>query len=375
MYTLLYQLFKVIFVLFPLYCTAVKSAKRLLRENIPPSGKLNGLALSKALMQYRNTPDRDIGLSPAELLLGRKLRDFLPFRKPTDSLWSSVSSKWKEIADWRELALARRCKTLHDRLNEHTKDLPPLNLGDQVIIQNQLGNNPKRWDRRGIVVQVLPNRQYYVRVDGSRRLTLRNRKFLRKITPVVSRWFEANTPPNLTNYVSKGKQYHPMEEFTPEEEGGKKQHNSTTVTSPVRPAPVSTRNPWYNAPTTPPPNQLSPEIPRTPQNNSYDESRTPYPTISPQTPLTPRYIAPPLGPAAEIEPRRSIRHNRGHSSKYEGYVTGEQYEQATNGRLQQDIDQHAAEQGFYCDALYAVKLPPQHQHETWFWTNQGWVGW
>ena len=35
---------------------AVKSAKRLLQENISPSGKLNGIALSKALMQYRNTP-------------------------------------------------------------------------------------------------------------------------------------------------------------------------------------------------------------------------------------------------------------------------------------------------------------------------------
>ena len=70
-----------------------------------------------------------------------------------------------------------------------------------------------------------------------------------------------------------------------------------------------------------------------------------------------------------------MRLNRGHSNKYEGYVTGEQYEQAMNSRLQQGFDQHAAEQSFYCDELYAVKLPPQHQHEIWFWTNQGWVGW
>ena len=125
---------------------AVKSAKRLLRANVPPSGKLYGVELSKTLMQYRNTTDRDIGLSPTELLLGCKLRDFLPFCKPEDSLWSSVSNKWKEIADWRELALARRYKTLHDRLHEHTKDLPHLSTGDHVIIQNQLGNNPKRWD-------------------------------------------------------------------------------------------------------------------------------------------------------------------------------------------------------------------------------------
>ena len=157
---------------------AVKTAKRLLRANIPPSGKLNGVALSRALMQYRNTPDRDSGLSPSELLLGRKLKDFLPFRKPKDSLWKLTSQKWKDIADWRELALARRCKSIHEKLSERTKDLPELKIGDLVIVQNQLGNNPRRWDKRGVIVQALPNRQYYVRVDGSRRLTSRNRKSL-----------------------------------------------------------------------------------------------------------------------------------------------------------------------------------------------------
>ena len=34
------------------------------------------------------------------------------------------------------------------------------------------------------MVAVLPNRQYQVRTDGSRRITLRNRKFLRKFTPI-----------------------------------------------------------------------------------------------------------------------------------------------------------------------------------------------
>ena len=174
---------------------AVKTAKRLLRANVPPSGKLNGVALSRVLMQYRNTPDRDVGLSPSELLLGRKLKDFLPFRKPGDSLWKSASQKWKDIADWRELARARRCKSIQEKLTEHTKDLPELNVGDTVIIQNQLGNNPRRWDRRGTIVQSLPNRQYYVKVDGSRRLTLRNRKFLRKISPLLTSWLRQEHSP------------------------------------------------------------------------------------------------------------------------------------------------------------------------------------
>jgi hypothetical protein len=41
--------------------------------------------------------------------------------------------------------------------------LPPLEIGDHVMLQNQLGNKPKRWDKRGVVVQADPKtRQYKV---------------------------------------------------------------------------------------------------------------------------------------------------------------------------------------------------------------------
>ena len=38
---------------------AVKTAKRLLRENVGVSGKLDTVKVSQALLTYRNTPDRD----------------------------------------------------------------------------------------------------------------------------------------------------------------------------------------------------------------------------------------------------------------------------------------------------------------------------
>ena len=45
------------------------------------------------------------------------------------------------------------------------------------------GNFPKKWDRSGKVVEALPFDQYMVLIDGSQRLTKRNRKYLRKYTP------------------------------------------------------------------------------------------------------------------------------------------------------------------------------------------------
>ena len=71
----------------------------------------------------------------------------------------------------------------HDKWSEHTKPLQPLRVGDHVLIQNQTGNHPKRWDKRGVVASCEGFDQYVVIVDGSRRLTRRNRKFLRRFEP------------------------------------------------------------------------------------------------------------------------------------------------------------------------------------------------
>ena len=63
------------------------------------------------------------------------------------------------------------------------KPLLPLRVGDHVLIQNQTGNHPKRWDKRGVIASCEGFDQYVVIVDGSRRLTRRNRKFLRRFEP------------------------------------------------------------------------------------------------------------------------------------------------------------------------------------------------
>ena len=69
-----------------------------------------------------------------------------------------------------------------ETLGAHTRSLPLLEMGDQVFVQNQSGPHPNKWDRSGIVVDLKGNDQYLIKVDGTGRLTLRNRRFLRKYT-------------------------------------------------------------------------------------------------------------------------------------------------------------------------------------------------
>ena len=89
-----------------------------------------------------------------------------------------IHPQWREAWKAKEDALwVRYVKTL-----ENSRSLPPLRHGDHVFVQNQRGRFPRRWDRSGIVVETKPHDQYIVKTSGRGRLTLRNRRFLRKHT-------------------------------------------------------------------------------------------------------------------------------------------------------------------------------------------------
>ena len=169
---------------------AVKTVKRLLIDNIGSNGTLDTEKFQRAMLHYRNTPDRDTGLSPAMSVFGRVIRDFIPVH-PGRYL---PHPAWRETLVAREEALKNRHQKICERLTEHTRQLPPLKVGDTVRLQNQSGPNPTKWDRSGVVVEVRQFDQYVVRVDGSGRVTLRNRKFLRKYIPVISREPVINIP-------------------------------------------------------------------------------------------------------------------------------------------------------------------------------------
>ena len=85
----------------------------------------------------------------------------------------------------RELEMARTQNSIIAGRGRH-KDLAPIQPGTKVRIQGQA---TKEWDRTGIVTEALAHRKYTVRLDGSGRLSRRNRTHLKPVVVLAP-----NTP-------------------------------------------------------------------------------------------------------------------------------------------------------------------------------------
>ena len=71
------------------------------------------------------------------------------------------------------------------RWSEHTRKLPPLEIGSWVQLQNLRGRHPLKSDSSGVVIGKHNENSYAVKVNGSEVVTVRNRITLRRIpTPV-----------------------------------------------------------------------------------------------------------------------------------------------------------------------------------------------
>ncbi|XP_057310065.1 uncharacterized protein LOC130648062 [Hydractinia symbiolongicarpus] len=176
----------------------VKTVKRMIVDNTDASGNLDTDAFQKAMLVYRNTPQPDTHISPAMCIFA------YPIRSPVPILPGKYRPHptWQDTLQKREEALRLRHLKTAERLAIGTRPLPPLKVGDHVRIQNQVGQNPRKWDRTGTIIEVRQFDQYAVRVDGSGRVTLRNRKFLRRFTPVMPQNSSFQLPSPLTSQPS-----------------------------------------------------------------------------------------------------------------------------------------------------------------------------
>lgn len=154
----------------------VKTVKRALEGNTPANGNLDCDSFQRAMLAYRNTPDPITKISPAIAVFARPIKELLPVLPGKLNL----HTYWDKLLDARETTMAARGATELAKWSQHTRALPPLRIGDHVRIQNQTGPAPRRWDKTGIVTEVKQFDQYWIKLSGSGRATLRNRKFLRK---------------------------------------------------------------------------------------------------------------------------------------------------------------------------------------------------
>ena len=144
---------------------AVKTAKHIIQENTASNGSLNTDRVAKAIMQYCNTILPGMSLSPAQILFHRTLRDFTPAHPKHYELHKD----WILSANQRKTIVTQQKTKTSQTYDQTAHPLKPLAIGTTALIQN-ISNNLqhfKKWAKSGTVVEVLPNRQYHVQIDGS----------------------------------------------------------------------------------------------------------------------------------------------------------------------------------------------------------------
>lgn len=140
---------------------AVQIAKNILKKNQDPY---------EGLLAFRSTP-LECGLSPAELLFGRKIRNTIP---TSGDLLKPAWPDLEKVKDWNQKEKAKQKQNYDSRHN--TRELRNLNKGEQVWVSNL--------KRYGTVLSFGTNRREYI-VDVNGRSFRRNRIFL---VPVNNRF-------------------------------------------------------------------------------------------------------------------------------------------------------------------------------------------
>lgn len=142
--------------------SAVKTAKRILKQD----------DVFKALMAYRSTPIEATGVSPAELLLGRKIRTCVPI------LPKSLMPEWPDSDEIRrkDSTYKEYARMYYDK-GHGASPLTELQPGDSVRIKT---DKDKVWSSTGTVQCNLGDRSYLVNTPQGNTFR-RNRRFLQRV--------------------------------------------------------------------------------------------------------------------------------------------------------------------------------------------------
>ena len=107
----------------------VKSMKRLLRGNTGRKGAIDTDKVAQALLQYRNTPLRGINKSPAELALGRSLRDTVPLPRQC----YKIDTHWAQHLREREKVLSVSNELTKSKYDVQAREKETLVKRDNVV--------------------------------------------------------------------------------------------------------------------------------------------------------------------------------------------------------------------------------------------------
>ena len=128
---------------------AVQTAKAIVRQDDPHMG----------LMVYRSTACPSTGYSPAELIMGRRIRTTLP------TLDRHLEPKWPDhaIVQANDDRAKSTYKHYYDKRNS-VKPLPPVQAGDRVLIRT---DQDRTWRNKGTIVTTHPStpRSVFVQTD------------------------------------------------------------------------------------------------------------------------------------------------------------------------------------------------------------------
>ena len=113
------------------------------------------------------------------ILYAQRLKDSVPCHP--DKL--KLRTEWLLTSDLREKELAKRHLSIKTDLTSKSRPLPPLKVNDVVQVQNQRGPHANKWELSGKVLETQDYDAYLIKMDGSGRVTRRNRRFLHKIVP------------------------------------------------------------------------------------------------------------------------------------------------------------------------------------------------